>query len=53
MSILTPLNLMLLSLRVVTPVFMERKEGKEKIVSFYAKNARGANGTLYNSESVA
>ena len=30
-----------LSLRVVTPVFMERKEGKEKIVSFYAKNARG------------
>jgi len=31
-----------LSLRVVTPVFMERKNGKEKIISFYAKNARGA-----------
>jgi len=31
-----------LSLRVVTPVFMERKDGKEKIISFYAKNARGA-----------
>ena len=30
-----------LSLRVITPIFMERKEGKEKIVSFYAKNARG------------
>jgi cytoplasmic iron level regulating protein YaaA (DUF328/UPF0246 family) len=31
----------ILSLRVITPIFMERKEGKEKIVSFYAKNARG------------
>jgi cytoplasmic iron level regulating protein YaaA (DUF328/UPF0246 family) len=31
-----------LELRVVTPVFMERKDGKEKIISFYAKNARGA-----------
>ena len=31
-----------LALRVVTPVFMERKDGKEKIISFYAKNARGA-----------
>ena len=31
-----------LSLRVVTPVFMESKNGNEKIVSFYAKNARGA-----------
>ena len=31
-----------LELRVVTPVFMERKNGKEKIISFYAKNARGA-----------
>ena len=27
-----------LELRVVTPVFMERKDGKEKIISFYAKN---------------
>jgi cytoplasmic iron level regulating protein YaaA (DUF328/UPF0246 family) len=31
-----------LALRVVTPVFMERKNGKDKIISFYAKNARGA-----------
>ena len=31
-----------LELRVVTPVFMARKDGKEKIISFYAKNARGA-----------
>ena len=31
-----------LELRVVTPVFMERKDGKEKIISFYAKNARGS-----------
>ena len=31
-----------LFLKVITPVFMERKDGKQKIVSFYAKNARGA-----------
>jgi len=31
-----------LALKVVTPVFMERKNGKDKIISFYAKNARGA-----------
>ena len=31
-----------LSLKVVTPIFMESKDGKEKIISFYAKNARGA-----------
>ena len=31
-----------LSLKVITPVFMESKNGKEKIISFYAKNARGA-----------
>ena len=31
-----------LKLRVVTPVFMEVKAGKPKIVSFYAKRARGA-----------
>ena len=31
-----------LLLKVITPIFMERKNGKEKIVSFYAKNARGA-----------
>ena len=30
-----------LALKVVTPVFMERKNGKEKIISFYAKKARG------------
>ncbi|WP_208349456.1 peroxide stress protein YaaA [Pseudaestuariivita rosea] len=28
--------------RVVTPVFMENKSGQPKIVSFYAKKARGA-----------
>ena len=32
----------ILSLRVITPVFLERKDGIEKIISFYAKNARGA-----------
>jgi len=31
-----------LNLRVVTPVFMEDKNGTAKIVSFYAKKARGA-----------
>ena len=31
-----------LGLRVVTPVFMEEKAGEAKIVSFYAKKARGA-----------
>jgi len=31
-----------LSLKVITPVFMERKDDKEKIVSFYAKKARGS-----------
>ena len=31
-----------LKLRVITPVFMESKAGVPKIVSFYAKKARGA-----------
>ena len=31
-----------LLLKVVTPIFMESKNGKDKIISFYAKNARGA-----------
>lgn len=31
-----------LDLRVITPVFMEDKAGTPKIVSFYAKKARGA-----------
>lgn len=31
-----------LALRVITPVFMENKGGTPKIVSFYAKQARGA-----------
>ncbi len=31
-----------LELRVITPVFMEQKAGVPKIVSFYAKKARGA-----------
>ncbi|GAA6199816.1 peroxide stress protein YaaA [Aquicoccus sp. SU-CL01552] len=35
-------DLKALKLRVVTPVFMEDKGGAPKIVSFYAKRARGA-----------
>ena len=35
------ININNLSLKVITPIFMERKNGKEKIISFYAKNARG------------
>ncbi|WP_288943707.1 peroxide stress protein YaaA [uncultured Roseovarius sp.] len=35
-------DLSALNLRVVTPVFMEEKPGGPKIVSFYAKRARGA-----------
>ncbi len=35
------INLKKLLLKVITPIFMERKNGKEKIISFYAKNARG------------
>ncbi len=31
-----------LKLRVVTPVFMEVKDGSAKVISFYAKKARGA-----------
>lgn len=31
-----------LKLRIITPVFMENKAGVPKIVSFYAKKARGA-----------
>jgi len=31
-----------LKLRVITPVFMEDKDGTPKVVSFYAKRARGA-----------
>ncbi len=31
-----------LKLEVIEPVFLERKDGKEKIVSFFAKKARGA-----------
>ena len=31
-----------LKLDVIEPVFLERKDGVEKIVSFYAKKARGA-----------
>ena len=36
------INLNSLLLRVITPIFMERKNGKEKVISFFAKNARGA-----------
>ncbi|MEM8775823.1 MAG: peroxide stress protein YaaA [Pseudomonadota bacterium] len=35
-------DLKALKLTVVTPVFMERKMGTTKIISFYAKRARGA-----------
>ena len=35
-------NMKVLSTKVITPVFMERREGKVKIVSFFAKKARGA-----------
>lgn len=35
-------DLSALNLRIVTPVFMEEKPGGPKIVSFYAKRARGA-----------
>lgn len=35
-------DLKALKLPVVTPVFMERKMGTTKIISFYAKRARGA-----------
>ena len=30
-----------LSLNVITPIFIDRKNGKEKVISFYAKKARG------------
>ena len=36
------LDLAILTMPVVTPVFMENQNGKAKIVSFYAKKARGA-----------
>ncbi len=35
-------DLAALKLRVITPVFMENKDGKAKIVSFFAKKARGS-----------
>ena len=35
-------DLSALSQKIITPVFMERKAGRAKIVSFYAKKARGA-----------
>ncbi|MGR3714313.1 MAG: peroxide stress protein YaaA [Shimia sp.] len=35
-------DLAALKLRVVTPVFMEERNGQAKIVSFFAKKARGA-----------
>jgi cytoplasmic iron level regulating protein YaaA (DUF328/UPF0246 family) len=44
--------------RVVTPVFMEDKNGTPKVVSFYAKRARGAmaryiiQGRLTDAESL-
>jgi len=38
----TAVDLAALKLRVITPVFMEDREGDSKIVSFFAKRARGA-----------
>ena len=38
----TAVDLVSLALPVVTPIFLENKNGKAKIVSFYAKKARGA-----------
>lgn len=35
-------DLAALKLRVITPVFMEERDGKAKIVSFFAKKARGS-----------
>ena len=31
-----------LKLNIITPIFMELRDGKEKIISFFAKKARGA-----------
>lgn len=51
-------DLAVLKLRVVTPVFMEDKNGTPKVVSFYAKRARGAmaryiiQGRLTDAESL-
>ena len=30
-----------LKLKVINPIFMEKKNGENKIISFYAKKARG------------
>ena len=38
----TAVDLARLTLPIVTPTFLENKNGKAKIVSFYAKKARGA-----------
>ncbi|WP_422048363.1 peroxide stress protein YaaA [Shimia sp.] len=35
-------DLKALKMRVITPVFMEERDGKAKIVSFFAKKARGS-----------
>ena len=34
-------NTSVLNLRVITPIFKEKKSGESKIISFYAKKARG------------
>lgn len=38
----TAANTRALKLRVITPVFLEDKDGEQKMVSFFAKRARGA-----------
>ena len=42
-----------LSLKVVTPVFLENKDGKSKTISFYAKKARGAMARFIIEQKVA
>lgn len=37
-----------LKLRVITPVFMELKDDRPRIVSFFAKRARGGHGAPYH-----
>ena len=42
-----------LSLKVVSPVFLENKDGKSKTISFYAKKARGAMARFIIEQKVA
>lgn len=42
-----------LKLRIIEPVFLERREGAEKMVSFFAKKARGAMARFAITQKVA